>query len=231
MKKNKYIFTYNMNFMNIFATILFVIIFIITFFINKNIFITYLNSSVKYCVLLLILMIFYFILHECIHGLFYLLNGAKWQNIRFGIALEKGILYCKSCEKINKRNILMSVIAPFILIGLVTYIIGLIINNAALVFLSMLNISGCAGDLIVFFFFLKRNKDLLFKEIGDTTTFFIETKEDLKNKKFIGLKLDKEIEDENILKDDLNKKINISKFSAITLIILLIIFIVCLLFF
>lgn len=231
MKKQKYIFTYDMIFMSILSTILFIFMILLTFIINKEIFIEFINYTNKDSCLLIITMIFYLILHEAIHGIFYYFNGAKWRNIRFGISLEKGILYCKSCEKINKRNILISVIAPFTLIGIISYIIGIIFNLSSLILLSIINISGCAGDLVIFFFFINRKNDLLFKEIGDTTTFLLETKEDLSNKKFLGLKIDKEIEDEKTLEDNLNKKINISKFSAITLIILLILFIVCFFFF
>lgn len=229
MNKKKYIFTYNMILMNIIAFILLIIIFIPTIIIKKELILSTTYSSQK-MLIFIIIMIFYFILHELIHGLFYYFNGAKWSNIKFGIALEKGILYCKSCEKINRRNILISVIAPFILIGIVTYIIGLILNNLVLIFLSIMNISGCAGDLVIFFFFLKRKKDTLFKEIGDTTTFLIETSEDLSNKKYLGLKYVKEIEDETLLEDNINKKINISKISTIFLIILLIILILSIIF-
>lgn len=231
MKNKKYIFTYNMMFISILSTLLFIFMILLTFMLNKEIFIAYLNYTNKDSCLLIILMIFYLILHEAIHGICYYFNGAKWCNIRFGISLEKGILYCKSCEKITKRNILISVISPFVLIGIITYIIGIIFNLSSLVFLSLINISGCAGDLVIFFFFIKRKNDLLFKEIGDTTTFLLETNEDLHNQKFLGLKIDREIEDDASLEDNLNKKINISKFSAITLIILLILFIVCFFFF
>ena len=226
MKKKKYIFTYNMTFMNILSFILLIIMLAITLILKKEFVVSTTNESYENMLIFIIIMIFYFILHEIIHGLFYFFNGAKWSNIKFGIALEKGILYCKSCEKITKRNILISVIAPFTLIGIVTYIIGLIFNNLSLIALSIINISGCAGDLVIFFFFLRRKKDTIFKEIGDTTTFLIETKEDLSDKKFLGIKYIKEIEDETSLEDNLNKKINISKISAISLIILLILFII-----
>ena len=227
MKRRKYVFTYDMVFMNIFGILIMFMMGFITFFVYKSETINIIENGLSMgdyeFFLSIVIMVLWMVLHECIHGIFYFLNGAKWQNIKFGIAFEKGILYCKSCEKINKKNILISVIAPLVLIGIVTYIIGIIINNPALVFLSILNIVGACGDIIVFIFFLSRQNDLLFKEIGDTTTFYLETTEDLRNRQFLGIKLVKEINSESVLKDDLNKKVNISKCSKVFIIIMVII--------
>ena len=36
----------------------------------------------------------YAVLHEIIHALSYVINGANFKKIIFGIMLEKGIMYC-----------------------------------------------------------------------------------------------------------------------------------------
>ena len=39
--------------------------------------------------------------------------------------------------------------------------------------LSIFNISGCSGDLVMFFFFLTRDKDIMYTELDDPTSFAI----------------------------------------------------------
>ena len=38
-------------------------------------------------------LIVYFCIHELFHGLGYVLGGAHSKNIKYGVALERGILY------------------------------------------------------------------------------------------------------------------------------------------
>ena len=45
---------------------------------------------------MLTLMILYFIIHELLHGLVFFIGGTKLKNIVFGMAIEKGILYCQA---------------------------------------------------------------------------------------------------------------------------------------
>ena len=239
MKKDKihqYKFTYNLTFMNIISILITIFIIFITYLLYKigiinNIFdelinILYSQDNKPFHDLTffisLIVMFLWFVLHEVIHGISYIINGASKENIKYGLVLEKGIFFTKCSEFINRKNILFSVIAPFILIGVTTYLIGIIIKNPILIILSILNISGCAGDLMMFIFFLKRDKDCLFKEVGDSTTFILKTSEDLTNKKFKGVKLLEEI-DELASDKEFTKRINISKISKYFLIIILIV--------
>ena len=57
--------------------------------------------------------IIYFSIHELLHGLGYVLGGAKSKNIKYGVALERGILYTLCREEITKKNILISLCMPF----------------------------------------------------------------------------------------------------------------------
>lgn len=177
-----------------------------------------LSGFVSYT-LLFVLMILWMVLHEIIHGIAYQVNGAKKENITFGVALEKGIFYCKCGEFINKKNIIISLLSPFILIGVITLIIGYLINSFTLIFLSIVNISGAAGDLAMFGFFIKQDKDLRFKELGDSTTFCLKTKDDLSNKKFISVRIKKVVTDEKEIEEEKSKKINITKASWAILIV------------
>lgn len=171
---------------------------------------------ISFWVIAFVLVLFWFILHEIIHAVAYRLMGAKKENVSFGVVLEKGIFYCKCNDYVNKASILVSVLAPFVVIGIITYIIGAIFNLGWLVYLSLINIMGAAGDLAMFSFFVFRKKDIRFKELDDSTIFCLETAEDLTKKKFLFVKL-KEVLKEDVVKDTKNKFINITKPSMIIL--------------
>ena len=132
-------------------------------------------------------MIPYFILHEILHSVSYVLNGAKFKNVTYGAHLEKGVLCCLCKQNVSRRNILCSLLFPFIIIGVITFIIGACFDNAALMMLSIMNISGCAGDLTMFLA-LSKIKNYEYSEYDDPTSFGIYTSEDLSNKNFFGLK-------------------------------------------
>lgn len=238
-KAKKYLFEYNLLFINILSFIILIAVMLLTYFIELNISEGFLenyglfllnnadSSSLDYkiiamMVLIIIAMAFWLVLHEIIHGVFYRLSGAKKDAISYGVVLEKGILYCKCSDYVTKSNVLISVVAPFLLIGVVTYIIGMVFNLGWLVFLSILNICGAAGDLAMFFFFIRRDKDFKFKELEDSTTFCLETTEDLIGKKFMAVKLKKVIANEKEVKEKKNKLITVTKASWVFIIVIII---------
>lgn len=178
--------------------------------------------------LFIIIMILWLILHEIIHGISYVFYGANYKNIKYGVVLEKGILYCKCGEYIDKKNILMSVINPFIYIGIVTLLLGFTFESVMLIVLSLLNISGACADIMMFMFFVKRDKNMKFKEIKDSSTFILKTTEDLTDKKFFAVKLKEELKKDDIEEND--KLITITKFSKVLLVILFILLILSVVF-
>ena len=121
MKKNKdkkyYIFSLNMNFLNIFSFILFFLVIGLTIIINKNFLINSINYtfSTKRLLITFIFIFLYLILHELLHSIGYYLYGAKYKNIIYGIQLEKGIFYCLCKQNIKKKNILYSLMFPLII--------------------------------------------------------------------------------------------------------------------
>jgi len=224
--KKRYEVKYNLIIMNIVGTVYTVFLCLLTYFlINGPLghFFPAFNYSIIKMVILFLIYIFWMCLHEFIHGIFYCIGGTKWQNVSFGVALEKGILFCKCRKLITKKNAMISLQAPLVIIGIITYIISLIIGSYGLLFLSIANIYGACGDILVFLFFTKLPKDTKFKEIGDTSTFMLETKEDISNKKSLGIKEIRLMSNDEELEDNTSKKIEISKKSIIYMIILLII--------
>lgn len=219
MKEKHYLYEMKSLPLNIISIIIFILLIILTYFllpINKINIINDFDFSIT-----LILLVPYFILHEILHSIGYVLLGAKFKNITYGMHLEKGILCCSCKQLIYKKNILVSLLFPFIIIGIVTYIIGTIIHNKVLIYLSIANITGCSGDLLMFYHFMKL-KNFKFFEYDNPMAFGIISEGNLDNKELFGLK---RRDDEKIVQTT-SKKITISKTSII---ILIIYFLVCLL--
>ena len=221
MKKKYYLFEMKGAFLQILSIVILVIMGLLTFLIYKPI-----NISDIDFIIIFLLMIPYLIFHEILHSISYVLNGAKFKNVTYGVHLEKGVLCCLCKQNISKRNILISLITPFVVIGVITYIIGLITSNFVLIILSVINIAGCSGDLVMFFDFL-RLKDFEYSEYDNPMAFGIYSKKDLSNKKMLGLKYI-ETKDKLEIKD--LKKITISKFSIIVLIMYFVLGIINILF-
>lgn len=167
------------------------------------------------------LVFFYFIytlIHELLHSFSYVLNGAKFKKVVFGVMLEKGILYCLCKQNISKKNILCSLLTPFFVIGVFTYIIGVYFDIPLLVMLSILNISGCSGDLVMFSF-ISRLKNIEFTEFDDATSFALYSSEDLSKYKHKGLKYVGKRD--SVLRKDMNKIV----ISRVSLAIILFMFV------
>lgn len=173
----------------------------------------------------LILMLPYLVLHEILHSVAYVIHGADFKNITYGAHMEKGILCCLCKQNITKKNILISLVYPLIFIGIFTYVIGILTNCGILIFLSILNISGCSGDIIMFIA-LSRLENFEFSEYDNPLAFGLYTKEDLSNKKMFGLKY-LGTQDE-LEKKDL-KKVRVSKVSYIYFAIMILVGLLCML--
>jgi len=212
MKNKYYIFKMNSVFLNIISIIIFFIMCIITYLIYKEKVYDMIGMPMNISVLL---MIPYLILHELIHSFSYVIHGANFKNITYGIHLDKGIMCCLCKQNITKKNILFSLLYPFITIGVVTYILGILLNNYILIILSIVNISGCSGDLIMFYDLLKI-KNFEYSEYDDPMAFGLYSSNNLSKLKLIGLEYVREKQD--LEKNDL-KKISVSRASLIMLII------------
>ena len=185
---NKKAYVYQMKLVP--ANILAIVIFIIMGIITIKIF-GYIGIFEK--PFIITLMLLWFALHEAFHGLGYLLDGCKLKNISYGIMLEKGIFYCMAYQELSKRNILVSLQMPFMMIGVITYVISIIFHLPILAWLSVFNIMGASMDLVMFYT-ISRIKNLTYSESGQPDEFVLITTEDLEKKKNPFLKL-KEVKD------------------------------------
>ncbi len=212
MQKKYYLFQISEVALNVISVIIFIIMALITdlLYAEKEFVITYTTS-----IWIVIFMFPYMMLHEVLHSVSYVLNGASFKNVTYGMHLEKGVFCCLCKQNVSKRNILISLLCPFVMIGVITYIIGIICNNVTLVMLSIVNIAGSAGDLFMFFDLL-RVKNFEYSEYDNPIAFGLYSSEDLSDLKLLGLKYIGG--QEQLERNDL-KKITISKVSMIIFVV------------
>lgn len=223
-KINYYTYTLNMTILNILAIILFIIIDSLVFIIERHD-----NYTITMpMTIFFILMFIWLIIHELLHGIaFSLFKEVNNKNITFGMFLEKGVFYCMCKQNIGKKVILTSLLFPITIIGFITLIIGMIINNYELVFLSILNIVSSIGDIVMTIYFLKCPKDIIYLDLDDCTSFTVLSTKSLDDIKVPGIILAKKgiyNKKKMIAKD--KRKIVISKLSYLLLITILILIII-----
>lgn len=209
-KKNYYLFKMNGYYLNGISLLLIVLCSLFFYLIYGSNSIKVLNENLW---IVIILYVPYLVLHEQLHSLAYVIYGADFKNITFGAHLEKGILCCLCKQNINKRNILHSLLYPFVIIGIITLVIGVILDYPLLVILSLTNITGCSGDLIMFYH-LRKLDNFEFSEYNDPIAFALYTKADFSKLKMFGL--DYVGKKTKLERDDL-RKVVISKSSIIIL--------------
>lgn len=216
---NKKVYVYKMNLIpaNVLSIVILILAAMLAWFFKVELW----NNKMNYFIVF-ILIILYLMLHELLHGIGYFLGGTKRKYITYGIELEKGIFYAMAYSKLTKKNILISLQMPFMVIGVITYIIGVIFNIPLLVLLSVVNISGASMDLAMFIYFLRLPKDFTYSESGNPDEFVIISSEDLTKKKSIFTKIvevkdykEKDFEFKNL------KKIKVTKASIIVLVLFL----------
>lgn len=217
--KKAYVYKMNLVPANFLGLVVFILLLVLTSALNINILSVF--NNLPFIVILALLMI-YMVLHELLHGIGYRITGSKSNKIKYGVELEKGILYTLVLEEVPKKNILVSLQMPFVIIGIITYILGYILNIPLLVLLSIFNLMGASMDLVMFIY-ISRIKDVHYAETKASDEFILISKEDLTKRKSLFFKI---IEVNNYKKEDYivksDKKITISKASIIFTIIYLI---------
>ena len=173
----------------IISILLFILILLLTNFISKDLIAGSIEEIVSMNFFIFILVFFgYLFLHELLHSLAYVLYGGKFSKIIYGISLELGVLYCLCKQNIARNNILHSLMYPLFFIGIVTYVISIIFNLPVLLTLSIFNLSGCSGDIIMFMFISKLDNNIEFTEMDDPISFAIYSDKYVSKVSHFGLK-------------------------------------------
>ena len=223
-KLNYYTYKLDMVILNVLAILLFIVVGGLVFFME------YKDNYVFYSdiVSLFIFMIIWLIIHEILHGIgFSIFKCVDKRSITFGMFLEKGIFYCMCKQNIPKKVILTSLFFPITIIGVVTLIIGMIINSYILVFLSVLNIVSSIGDIVMIIYFIKAPSDIIYLDLDDPTSFTVVTHADISNLNVIGIKLDSTgIYDSKKMVSYDRRRLVISKYSYVLIFIFFILILI-----
>jgi len=200
---------------NIFASIILILLLILLYFTFDNYYFNLTYNKV-------LIMIGYFILHELLHYIGYLINkNVKNKDLCLGMCLEKGVMYCRCTNEISRTAVMISLLTPFTVIGIISLIISYIFDMPFLAFLSVSNIAGSYFDILMFIQMLKMPKDIKFAEYDECDAYYIISNKDLTNIKTKGISLVETDKYNKIkLKSKDNKRIEISTFSIIIIIIL-----------
>lgn len=106
--------------------------------------------------------------HEIIHYLsFILFGGVSGEFIKFRCNIKKLTfsVICKS--SVSARRYKYAVISPALILGMIPLIIGLMSSNLFIYLIGLLQITGSAGDLILFFLLLPFDgKERLNRTVG-----------------------------------------------------------------
>lgn len=183
MNKKAYICKMKLASANVLSILILIIMGIITILLGVSLYPDKISTIILFTV-----MILYFWFHEVLHGIGFILGGANRKNVTYGIELEKGVFYCMAYQELTKKNILISLQMPFTVIGVITYIIGIIYKIPLLVLLSSMNISGASMDLVMFFY-ISRIKNVTYSESGNSDEFVLISDEDLTKKKNMFIKV------------------------------------------
>lgn len=214
--KKYYLFEIDVLILNIVCTLIMILGFGFTYLISPN-FVLGILDNVD-AVWFIILYLLYMGLHEIVHSIGYVLYGGDFKKIVYGIQLESGVFYCLCKQNVSRKNILNSLLFPLFYLGVVTYILSFIFNSYYLLVLSIFNIAGCAGDIMMFLYIRKLNKNIGYTELDNAIQFAICADEDISKYSHFGLKYKGVVDD--VSRDDL-KKIKISKISYVIIGLLL----------
>lgn len=201
---------------NIFASIILILLLILLYFTFDNYYFNLTYNKV-------LIMIGYFILHELLHYIGYLINkNVKNKDLCLGMCLEKGVMYCRCTNEISRTAVMISLLTPFTVTGIISLIISYIFDMPFLAFLSVSNMAGSYFDILMFIQMLKMPKDIKFAEYDECDAYYIISNKDLTNIKTKGISLVETDKYNKIkLKSKDNKRIEISTFSIIIIIILI----------
>lgn len=108
--------------------------------------------------------IFGFVLHEFIHGVFSIFFTKDIKAVRFGIMPKQMMFYCHCKKPLYVNNYLTMVIAPFIIMGLIPFASGLYFENLFAIFFGYIFSVAAIGDLYIIYLVLKNYQKKYIKD-------------------------------------------------------------------
>lgn len=166
--------------------------------------------------------IIYFMLHELLHGIGYSFYAKDKKNIKYGIMLEKGVLYAACQEKISKKGILVSLLLPTLFLSIIALPISLLFKLNWLLIFSIMNFSGATADILMMILIIRAPKDIEYIDYNNDVGAYLVSKCDMSNFTSFGFKLTEMGKENDKNVDKSIKRFYISKTSCIILLAVLI---------
>lgn len=204
-----YKFSLNMKLANIIAGILSVLFIILLFVLVNN------EVLIYHGYFIMSLYLMYMVLHELCHGLGYVLFVKDKSNIKFGAVLEKGVLYAMCQEKLTKKQIMISLLLPLLLLSVLVLPIAIIFKNADLFFLAGLNLIGSIGDIAMLKLISRMPSDIKYIDLDSEIGTYLLSKKDITKYQTKMLKYTESGKYSNSLIAKDIKKVHITKASLI----------------
>ncbi len=99
-------------------------------------------------VIILVALIPSVIIHEMLHGVGYLLGGAKIGEVKFGFLVRKLLPYAHCKVPLSAAGYRLGVALPGLILGVLPLIIGLLAHDPTLTVYAIAMILAAVGDLI-----------------------------------------------------------------------------------
>ncbi len=100
--------------------------------------------------------------HEFLHGFtWHFYCKEKWKSIHFGVMWKYLTPYCHCKEPLKFGGYLLGVLMPFFILGIGGSILGILLQNALLLFFGILNILAAGGDTTIALMLRKFRKAII----------------------------------------------------------------------
>lgn len=151
------------------------IIFIVPFFIIwKNRPIEELFSTGSNWGLFFLFMIVGIVVHELIHGITWACFAKSgWKSISFGVMWKLLTPYCHCSEPMRKHPYMLGAMMPFVILGVLPAILGLVICSLPVVVWGVFFIAAAAGDIWMTWLLTKEPADCLVLDHPSEAGFYI----------------------------------------------------------
>ena len=170
----KQLVTINLKKANVLSAIMLVASIVVSFTLKMLVFKKYSYGLGEWDLLLVIVLcIIGFVIHEFVHAIAFLLSGAPKSSIKFGAIPKKMILYCTTTKPLSPKCYKIALIAPLIVLGIIPIVISTILLNYPYCFLFSIMISGAAGDVLMFLELLKHKDAKLIIDHPSEPAFYV----------------------------------------------------------
>lgn len=115
------------------------------------------------------------VVHELIHGLVFALYAPHgFKSISFGFSKTMGSPYCHCSDAIKVKHYRRAGIAPFIILGLIPLLFGLITGVKWITTFGLLLSAGGFGDLFVWIYLFRFGSNVMVRDHPEKMGFIIE---------------------------------------------------------